>query len=162
MATPNLRVLGGPRRRPKLLWPLVVLLVLQGVGAVAGGAAFVAKPSGDVLHMSGTIDPSPFPDFLIPGLILLVVLGIVPLVAAVGVYRGRPWAWFVSFAIGCALVIFEIVEVAIIGFNVLQPIYGVVGLLIALLTIAPAVQHYCGLRWGRRLASREAGGALGR
>jgi len=152
MTTPNLRVLGGPRRRPKLLWPLLVLLVLQGIGGLFGGGALVLDPSGDLLGMASSVDPSPFPDFLIPGLILLVLLGLVPLVVAYGLYRGRAWAWFGSFAIGCALVIFELTEVAVIGYNFQQVIWGPIGLLIALLAITPAVQHYCGLRWGRRLA----------
>jgi hypothetical protein len=41
-----------------------------------------------------------------------------------------------------------------------QPIWGTIGLLIALVSIAPAVQRACGLRWGRRIpdAERRAAG----
>jgi uncharacterized BrkB/YihY/UPF0761 family membrane protein len=153
MATPNLRVLGG-MRRPRLLRPLIVLLVLLGIGGIFGGAALVISPSGKLLHVAGAVDPSPFSDFLIPGLVLLLLLGVAPLVVAIFVRKGRRWAWFGSFAIGCALIIFEIVEVLIIGYNVQQLIWGPVGALIVLLTITPAVQYWCRLRWGRPIVPR--------
>lgn len=57
----------------------------------------------------------------------------------------RAWAWFASFAMGCGLVIFEVVEVSIIGFSVLQVLYGAIGAAIAVVTLLPSVQRYCGV-----------------
>ena len=48
----------------------------------------------------------------------------------------RPWAWFGAFAVGCGLMIFEFVEISVIGYNVQQPIWGTIGLLIALVSLA--------------------------
>jgi hypothetical protein len=139
------------RRRHGLVWILLVLLVLQGVGGIFGGAALVLSPSGDLLQMpTSYLDGSPFSDYLIPGLLLLTVLGVFPLVVAAGLWRRRPWAWFGAFAIGCALVIFEIVEYAMIGSDPQQAVWGSIGVLIAACCIAPSVQRYSGVWWGRR------------
>jgi hypothetical protein len=138
-------------RRPALLWVLFGLLVLQSLGGIGGGGMLALEPDGSLLKMPlSYLDGSPFPDYRVPGALLLVVLGIFPLLVAAGLLRRRPWAWFGAFAVGCGLIIFELVEVAMIGFNVQQPIWGSVGLLIALLSLAPSVQRSCGLWWGRR------------
>jgi hypothetical protein len=39
-------------------------------------------------------------------------------------------------------------EVAIIPYNILQPLFGIVGVLIALLTLTTSVQRWCGVRRG--------------
>ena len=97
---------------------LLVLLVVQGIGAVGGGVALVAAPDGGILHMpAGNLHGSPFHDFLIPGIVLLVVLGMWPLAAAAGLWRHHAWAWYSAFAIGCALMIFEVVEALSIPFS---------------------------------------------
>lgn len=139
-------------KRPALVWVLFGLLVLQAVGAIAGGGALAIKPGGDLLKMPlSYIEDSPFHDYRIPGLLLLLVLGVFPLVVAVGLLQRRPWAWFGAFAVGCGLIIFELVEHQVIGYNVQQPIWGSIGGLIALVSLAPSVQRECGLRWGRRI-----------
>jgi hypothetical protein len=142
----------GRRRRPALVWVLFGLLVLQAVGGIAGGGALAVRPGGDLLKMPlSYIEDSPFHDYRIPGLLLLLVLGVFPLVVAIGLLQRRPWAWFGAFAVGCGLIVFELVENRVIGDNVQQPIWGSVGGLIALVSLAPPVQRECGLHWGRRL-----------
>jgi hypothetical protein len=139
-------------RRPALTWVLFGLLVLQALGGIAGGAALAIKPKGDLLKMPlSYIEDSPFHDYRVPGLILLLVLGVFPLVMAIGLLQRRPWAWFGAFAVGCGLIIFELVEYEVIGYNAQQPIWGSIGALIALVSLAPSVQGECGLRWGRRI-----------
>ena len=46
------------------------------------------------------LEGSPFKDYLIPGLILLVVLGLFPLVVLYGLVRRRRWGWWLSIAVG--------------------------------------------------------------
>jgi len=140
------------RRRPALSWVLFGLLVLQALGGIAGGAALAVKPSGDLLKMPlSYIEDSPFHDYRIPGLLLFLVLGVFPLAVAIGLLQRRPWAWFGAFAVGCGLIIFELVEYGVIGYNVQQPVWGSIGALIALVSLAPSVQRDCDLRWGRRI-----------
>ena len=71
---------GAPRRRPAGLYLLVALMVLQGLSGGIGGAALVADPSGGLLRMPLTLlEGSPFTSFLVPGLVLLTLLGVLPL-----------------------------------------------------------------------------------
>ncbi len=135
------------KRRSLAVWIVLALLLIQGLGGMAGGLSLSLKPDGSIMHMPVSyLDGSPFPDYLVPGLCLLVVLGIAPLVALAALWLRKTWAWYLTFAIGCGLVIFELVEVQFIPFSWLQPFFGTVGLLIALLSLLPSVRRYAGVR----------------
>ena len=111
----------------------VALLVLLGVGALAGGIALLARPDGSVMQFEvSLLAGSPFSDFTVPGLILGAVFGAGSLVvAAMGVARFRA-APFLAFAIGCAQMIWIVVELAIIQeVSFLHPLCFGVGLAIA-------------------------------
>ena len=136
--------------RHGLVWILLGLLVLQGIAGIFGGAALVLAPDGDLLRIpTSYLEGTPFSDFLVPGLLLLTLLGVFPLVVAVDLWRRRPWAWFGAFAVGCGLVIFELVEYAMIGPDPQQLVWGSIGGLIAVCCLAPSVQRYSGVWWGR-------------
>ena len=136
--------------RPAAVWALMALLLLQGISGIAGGVALVAAPDGRIMQMPVSyLDGSPFSDYLIPGLILLLVLGVFPLVVLAELWlRPRP-AWYGTFAVGCGLIIWILVEVLIIPLSVLQAFFGVVGVLIAVVTLLPAERRCCGGTLGR-------------
>jgi hypothetical protein len=133
-------------RRPAALWILLVLLLVQGLGGLAGGLSLALKPDGSIMKMpTSYLDGSPFSDFLIPGLVLLLVLGVLPLAAAAGLWLGRRWAWYAAFAVGCALMIWILVEITIVPFSWLQPAFGVVGVLIFAVAVLKSVRRYFGV-----------------
>jgi hypothetical protein len=105
----------------------VFLNLLLGVGALAGGMALVAGPTGQIIPLSvSSLAGSPFHDYFIPGLILFVVLGLAPFVVAILAWRGNPWAPLLTVGIALTLLIWLAVEVAIVGYSSdppLQPIY---------------------------------------
>jgi len=155
--TSTASAVGTASRRPAALIALIVVQLFQAVGALGGGAALIASPRGGIIKMPlSNLDGSPFKDFLIPGIILFVVLGIGPLVTAWVLIR-RPrstalesvnpfgheyWGWTLSGVIGVGLVIWIAVETLIVPYNFLQPLYAAVGAVIIALTLVPSVRAY--------------------
>lgn len=136
---------------------LITLLVLQAITGLWGGAYLIVAPDGSLFDMPvSALKNSPFTTFLIPGLALLVLLGIVPAFAAYGmiahpkwkwpqklnVYSNQFWAWTFALYAGLMLIIWIDVQVAVIGYgDVLQAIYAVMGLTITILSLLPAVKN---------------------
>jgi hypothetical protein len=55
----------------------VILLLINGIGAIYGGSMFIAAPDGSLFHMPLIfLEHSPFNDFLIPGIILFIFNGL--------------------------------------------------------------------------------------
>jgi hypothetical protein len=116
----------------------IAFLVLLGLGALAGGIALVSKPDGSVMQFDvALLAGSPFADFLVPGLVLGGLFGIGSLVvAALGARHSRP-APFLAFGIGCAQMIWIVVELGIIKeLSFLHPTMFAVGLVIAVASVA--------------------------
>lgn len=99
---------------------------------------------------------SPFQSYLIPGLILFFVLGILPLITGfslirrwdfkiaerLNIYKDKHWSWTFSLYIGFALIIWIIVQVYIIKtLSILHFIFILLGVLIQIVTLLPAVQR---------------------
>lgn len=99
-SSPVRRGVTEPAQRPlpRLAgWPLVALLAFWGVGAIGGGAFLASAPDGSNIGFElDLLEGTPFPDFLIPGLILLF-LGVAALGLAVvlgrAVHRGTAPSW---------------------------------------------------------------------
>jgi len=128
-------------------------LILLGIGAIAGGLALVAAPDGSVMQFdTALLAGSPFSDFLVPGLILAGLFGVGSLLVAVaGIRRARP-APFCAFAIGCAQMVWIVVELAIIReLSFLHPTMFVLGLVIAAASIPWGWPTFRAWRATRRL-----------
>jgi len=84
---------GGPRNR-RIVWLLIALLAFVGVNATVAGAAFVVAPDGHLIRMPlSQLTRSPFADFRVPGLLLFVFIGLYPIFAAYGLWKGPRWVW---------------------------------------------------------------------
>lgn len=97
-----------------------------GVTAVLGGLGLLLRmpfvtPSTDLLA------GSPFGSYTIPGLALLLLVGGGGLLASALVLRRSPWGAAVSGATGLMIVVFEAVELVVIGFTGLLAIYVLLG-----------------------------------
>jgi len=146
--------------RPASLWALIVVCILQGLSGIAGGVALLGSPDGSVLQFPADgLEGTPFSDFLIPGFILLLVLGVYPLVVVYGLWRGQAWAWWGAGVLGIGLPIWLAVEIALLGSSLMESGvgvavglwvgYGVVAVIILALTLLPATR-----RWLRPGAGR--------
>jgi hypothetical protein len=145
---------------PGTLRLLKVLLAFLGVGALAGGAQFILAPDGRIIGMSSDLlAGSPFPDYLIPGILLFVVHGVLPLVNVYALTRrpiwgpmqalgdpfGRHWSFTTTLIQGPALMIWVTVEMLIFGVHWLMLFYGVLGLAILVLTVARSTRNVLAL-----------------
>jgi hypothetical protein len=106
------------------------LLAFLGIGAIGGGGLMILDPSGRRMGMPHRfLDYSPFHSFLIPGIILLLANGVLPLlIMLVAIRRWRGYGWWVAFQ-GCILTGWITVEVIMLrGVGWPHYLYGATGL----------------------------------
>lgn len=147
------------QKKPFACKLLIGLQGLLGVGAVFGGGALMLDPTGNLIGMPSDIMKVPlFPNYFIPGLILLFILGICPLFVMLALIKKwawswgerlnifsqtQLWAWAFSLYIGFALIIWIVVEAYIInGVSFIHLFYAGLGLLIQMVTLLPSVSEY--------------------
>ena len=145
------------KKRPFSLILLVVLLVVIGIGGIISGLMLFLAPDGSLMQMPvDVLDGSPFPDFLIPGIILFLFIGIFPVLAGFSLVR-KPawqwpdalnpvkdthWAWAASWAAGVIMLIWIIAETIMLGYiSFLQPLIAVWGIAIIVLSLLPDVRR---------------------
>jgi hypothetical protein len=137
---------------------LQFLILLQSISAVIGGGALLITPSGKLIDMPlSLLHYSPFSDFLIPGLFLCFVLGIIPLVSLYGLinkshfsfaekiflHRKYHWSLALSYYIGIVLILWIDIEVMFIrGVDILHFVYSVLGVLIIYFSNLPSVVQF--------------------
>lgn len=134
------------RKRPGSLYLLLISLLFQGLSGLAGGIGILMDPTGDSIGFPNEwLQGSPFHDYLIPGIILFTILGIVPLIIFYWIQIRHKLAWYGALFVGIALVIWIGVEILIIGYfssPPLQLIYGLLGLIIIALCLPGSVRQF--------------------
>lgn len=127
------------------IYLLIFLMLFQGISGILGGIGLVMDPSGETLQIPiSWLNNSPFSNYLIPGIILLILLGIFPVIISIGIWTKTPWSWLGALTISLALIIWIGVEIIIIGYQPeppLQLIYGTLGLVLLILVFLPAVRQ---------------------
>ena len=130
--------------RPVWTYPLLGCLLFLGVSAVYGGLSLVLDPTGGILGLPFEwIEGTVFGDYLVPGLVLLAVLGGGSFVVAYGLLRRTRWAWPAGAALGTATVVWILVQVATVRqYFFLQPVVAGLGVAIVALLVLPPMQRY--------------------
>jgi hypothetical protein len=137
---------------------LIFLLVFIGVGALISGPMLFLAPDGHLMKLSvDMLQGTPFTNFLIPGLVLFLFVGIFPILVSYGLLRQPSWqwaeainvckkyhwSWTASWAAGIIMLIWIIVETSLLGYvSFLQPVITVWGVAIITLTLLPNVRRY--------------------
>jgi peptidoglycan/LPS O-acetylase OafA/YrhL len=82
----------------------VIILFFLSISAIGGGIMLINDPQGVKSGMPiSFLDNSPFTSFVVPGIILLVMNGLLSLIFAILIIRGNKWsAWFMILQ-GCIL-----------------------------------------------------------
>lgn len=121
---------------------LLVLLVLLGLGGIGGGAAMLADPSGVGMGLSlEMLEGLPISNFVLPGLFLIVVMGLAPLVIAYGFWKRLLWAWNAAVIQGGVLVLWISLQIMLWGAPMgIQILYLIWGIVIVALCFAPGVK----------------------
>jgi hypothetical protein len=142
--------------------PLVVyihriLIAFQTLSGLAGGLLMLVDPSGKSLRMPMIfLMGSPFSDYFVPGLFLLVFLGILPLLSLIGlmseswkwpnilnIYKDRHWGWTFSLYVGLILVLWMDLQISFIGYwHSIQTFHALNGVVILIFTLMPPVMEY--------------------
>jgi hypothetical protein len=137
---------------------LIFLLVFIGVGALISGPMLFLAPDGHLMKLSvDMLQGTPFTNFLIPGLVLFLFVGIFPILVSYGLLRQPSWrwaeainvckkyhwSWTAAWAAGVIMLIWIIVETSLLGYvSFLQPVITVWGVAIITLTLLPNVRRY--------------------
>lgn len=140
---------------------LIFLHLILGLNGLAGGLLLMLKPDGSLLQMNvDWLQYSPFPNFLLPGVLLFTFLGVLPLLTLFGLitnknvhllnflnlYADRNWAWCFSLYTGTIAILWINVQLVMTQYFWLQPVISLTGLAILVLTLVPRVMNYYHLK----------------
>ncbi len=143
--------------RPLALWPLLFSLLFLGMGGLYGGFAMLADPSGSLLGLTDVLPLLPVPDYILPGLFLFFVMGLVPLLLVYGLFvrphwswiqpffcwSGYYWAWTGTLGLGMTLGVWLLVQGLLIGFSSgIQHVTAATGFFIILLALTPEIKNF--------------------
>jgi hypothetical protein len=133
-------VLTRETRMTAIRYSLGALLAFGAVNAFGGGYYGASGAEGIPTEW---LQGSPFRDYLVPSLILLIVVGGSLLLAAVAVFAGLRIARFAAFAAGLVVLGWLATELAIIGYvSWMQPTTAIAGaLVLALGSLLPPSRH---------------------
>ena len=137
---------------------LLSLLAFLGLSAIGGGGALIISPSGKLLGglPLSILERSPFNNFLIPGIILFVVLGLIPCLIVFALikkpeskfaehlnfFKDMYWAWSFSIYVAFALIIWIQVErIYVQGVGWLQTFYMLFAIPLIFVALLPQVRH---------------------
>lgn len=113
-----------------LFYSTGTLLSLIGLSAVAVGVALIINPEGGSGLTVELLKDSPFKDYMIPGILLLAIIGIASLAGAVLAFMKHRYTSVATMALGLAMVIWMFAQVYWMGWQSwLQPTFLAVGVL---------------------------------
>ena len=109
---------------------LGVVQAFIGLGAIGGGFMLVKDPSGSALGLPASLlEGSPFSDFLIPGIFLLIVNGLGSMIGSALSFGRRRSAKEIAIVLGAILVAWIVIQVAIIrSISWLHVLYFILGM----------------------------------
>lgn len=112
---------------------LGILLAFIAINAFGGGSYGMMSPKELPKEW---LEGSPFDSFFIPSLVLFVVVGGSHILAAFWVLRNKPHGYTAAILAGVVLLIWILVQVAIIGFvSFLQPLMAGLAVVVLVLTM---------------------------
>ncbi len=157
---------GTKKPMPAALKALIAVELFFCVVGFASGLGLLSSPSGAGLGLSrDLLKHAPVSDFTLVGLFFVAFYGVLPALAAYGLWAkrrwqwtdpvnkwtGENWAWTLTVALGTILILWIVVELVLVGplsgiGGALQIIITLLGLLILVLASRPSVRSSMKLR----------------
>ena len=107
---------------------LVAIELFTGVTGLAGGLLLTARPDGSLLRADPSVlAGTPFIDWRVPGVLLATLVGDGFLLTGWWTWRNHQYGRELSLFAGIGLIAFETAEVAWLGFQPLEAVFAVVG-----------------------------------
>lgn len=149
-------------RRPPALKALTLTEIMFAFVGFMSGYALISSPSGEGLGLSlDLLENAPVGDFLLVGLFFVAFFGVLPAVAAYGLWTrkrwrwtdpvnrwtGQNWAWTATVALGVVLLLWIAIELVLVGFlagigGALQIVITLLGILVLSLITRPSVKTH--------------------
>jgi hypothetical protein len=136
---------------------LIICLGFLSLGAFYGGITLILKPDGSILQMPVELMERPvFQSYLIPGIVLLVIFGILPvfLIAglltkpqiswlnALNLIKDHHFVWTFTIYIGIGQIIWIDIQTLILNqAGLIHVIFSGLGILIVCISLLPGVRN---------------------
>src|SRR5210317_1902855 len=118
-------------KRRLLTYSLGVFQAFIGITAIAGGFRLVSNPNGTPDIPIEWLNSAPFTNYLIPGLVLLIVIGFGNVLGGIFSFLSKRYAGGIAAILGTFLILFMTIEVWCIGLRTfLQPLYFILGAIV--------------------------------
>tara|TARA_R110002167_G_scaffold116792_4_gene292230 strand:- start:299 stop:751 length:453 start_codon:yes stop_codon:yes gene_type:complete len=133
---------------------LLVIICFQLLCAIPAGLLMIIDTTGDKIGLPfELLKSSPFPNYLIPGLFLFLILGLFPIVIVYGLvgkpswklaekfnpYKEVHWSLTFSYYFGLLLILWINMQLLFIqSYSFLQVVISLLGVFIIILTHAPS------------------------
>lgn len=144
--------------KPLGVYLLLFLLLFLAIGGIYGGMMLITDPSGEKIQFPPeVIERLPFPNYLIPGIILILGMSVLPLLTTyalwfrpnwiwpqfLNIYPDQHWSWTFALYTGIILAIWINVQILITGaIGQIQPFYGLYAVALIICSLLPKVMHY--------------------
>jgi hypothetical protein len=153
------------KSKPVAVCVLIALEALLALLGFASGMTFLVDPSGEAHDMDlSVLEGTPVGDYTLVGLFFVTFFGIMPVLAAYGLWKlprwrwtdavnkwtGQNWAWTATSATGVILMLWIAVEVMLIGSpegfpRFLQVMMTLLGIVILALAMLPRMRVFAKL-----------------
>ena len=137
----------------------LIVLGFLALGAIGGGIVLIVSPTGELIGMPlSEFNNLPFSSFLIPGIILFSVLGVIPLLLIVALikkpeskvaeqinlFKDMHWSWTYSIYIAFTLIAWIHIQLIFQQGAVhwLQTFYMLYAILIIIIALLPQMRFF--------------------
>ena len=137
----------------------LIVLGFLALGAIGGGAVLIISPTGEMLGLPlSSFKNMPFNSYLIPGIILFSILGVIPslliiallkkpeskIAEQINIFNDMHWSWTYSIYIAFTLIGWIHIELIFLQSVVhwLQTFYMFYAILIIIIALLPQMRYF--------------------